>query len=179
MLKVELLKSAIGNVYKFYEDDLIVYIPYFEMTKKVIDKAREENIIGYIERVVSNSTSMNINAFMHGLNDINLNMPSKQVIDFVGEKTVELGKATPEKRRYSMIALPLAGLKGFDVNNGKVPCLRLSCTGKGTDVRVYTKYLQFKEGSMTIIDANEDMTLIKGISMLIKSARGFVLISKY
>ena len=169
MIRVEFLRNQnTGMIYRIKCNELELYMPKTEEIVKVIEDARSKNIIQYIERRVNDAEQKSLYTFMLGFKGIVQNEPILRVLEKVGKHIVQWGKATPEKRRYSIVAIPRIGIQEFNLEESKIPCIRISCNAKGQDMKAYAKYLEIKDGMMTLVDAKEELDVLKGIMLLIK-----------
>lgn len=179
MLVVELLKTPTARFYKLKDGDLVIWLPYNSDTERAVLVARQKNLIRYLERMGTDTDTVKITSFMNGFYNLRQDMSIKNVFERISMHILKYGKPTPEKRRYSLIAVPLAGLKSFDIDDGRVPCLRISCTMRGLDIKTSAKYIRFKDGMMRLEDSEDvELTPIKGVFILIRPMNGSVVVAK-
>lgn len=178
MIKVELLRTADKCVYHIKSDENEVYLPYTEKIIKEVDKAKANNLIRYVERISKADEIYKIYTLMHGFDGISQTLSTKQVFEALCGHIVKCGKPTPEKRRYSVTAIPKTCLSKLNFEECKLPCVRISCNAKGLDVKTYAKYLTFKNGAMYIEDADEELPAIKGIKILIRPMNNTIIAIK-
>lgn len=179
MLIVELLKTPTTKFYKIKDGDLLICLPYNSDTERAVLVARQKNLIRYLERIGTDADTVKLNSFMNGFYGLRQDMPIKQVLERISMHILKYGKPTPEKRRYSLIAMPLAGLKSFDIEDSRVPCIKISCTMRGLDIKTSAKYLRFKDGKMQLEDSEDiELVPIKGVFILIRPMNGSVIVAK-